>query len=116
MRVPRPPASTKPVTQLSAETLSTDVAHFYSGIAQLGVHGLHAGAQLRITVGASTPHGGDGLLQLCIGLRIGLGLRAAQQAAQIVPLGGKQAGVQLPLGREPCAVAIVAKSLRYAAD
>src|SRR6266700_4290024 len=84
--------------------LATDVRHLHLRLHPLGAAGL-AGAPLGVAVGPPRPDGADLLTQ-----RLVAGA-CAQRAAQVVPGGGEQAGVELAVGRQPGAGAAAAKRL-----
>src|SRR6516165_2089492 len=91
------------VRWLGVLLLAAEVRHFRLP-AWLGAAGL-AGAPLGVAVGAPGPDGGDVLAQ-----RLVAGPRA-QQAAQVMPGTGEQAGVELAVGGEPGPGAAAAKRL-----
>src|SRR5690606_23238582 len=104
MRLPRPPASTRPVMSSRRRASATDVAHL-DAPARAGRSGgsRQAGAQLRVLVAALLPQRGKG------GGQFGVAGAIAQQAAQVPALRGKQAQIELAFGRQPRAVAVAAE-------
>src|SRR5471032_1884751 len=104
MRVPRPPASIRPVILLFKDKLSPDVRHFNFFRARFQAAGID-GAEFGITVAAGAPqigqHGGYFFVAAAF----------AQQRAQIVAAAGEQAGVQLALGGQARARAVLAEGL-----
>src|SRR6516225_4859740 len=68
---------------------AADIAHLDLGLACGGL-----GAKLRVAVAARSPDPPDRLVQLLVG-----GV-AADECAQVVPMGGEEAGVEPSLGRE----------------
>src|SRR5690606_38195202 len=83
---------------------STYVAHFYSGV------GGAFAALFRVRVPAFGPDRAQRRGDLVIAGG------AAQQGAQVVPLAGEQAQIQLPLGRQAGAVAVATEGLADAGD
>src|SRR2546421_46514 len=77
-----------------ATALAADARHLHLRRHLLGAAGL-AGALLGVAVGPPGPDGADLLAQ-----RLVAGA-CAQRAAQVVPGGGEQAGVELAVGRQP---------------
>src|SRR6266516_43312 len=84
--------------------LAADVRHLHLRLHPLDAAGL-AGALLGVAVGPLGPDRGQDLAQRLVA-RAG-----AQRAAQVVPGGGEQAGVELAVGRQPGAGAAAAKRL-----
>src|SRR5512133_3005470 len=109
MREPRPPARIRPVMSCAGIKSTSDVAHFNAAATPAGISRERA-AQLGIAVAAALPDVADGRHQ--VGVR---GIHA-QQRAQVVPLGRKQAQKQLALSGKPGAIAFAAKGLRHTAD
>src|SRR6266496_478198 len=84
--------------------LAADARHLHLRLHPLGAAGV-AGAPLGVAAGPPRPDGFDLLAQ-----RLVAGA-CAQRAAQVVPGGGEQAGVELAVGRQPGAGAAAAKRL-----
>ena len=68
------------------------------------------GSDLGVAVGAALPHGADRLLELVVA-RV-----RAEDRAEVVAADGEEAGVELPVGREPRARAVAAERLRDRGD
>ena len=88
--------------------LAADVAHFHAPTPTAGV-GRQVRAEFGVPIGAAGPDVRYGAGQVVVA-----GL-PAHQAAQVIPLVGKQAQVELAFSGESGAVASTAESLRYAA-
>ena len=67
------------------------------------------GADLRVAIGATRPHGADRLLELV--RRVG-----AQQRSQVVAADSEEAGVELSVRRDPRARAVAAEGLGHRGD
>src|SRR5215218_8337233 len=121
MRVPRPPASTKPVISSAVMCIrilvkglvsAADVAHFDPACARRrGIVRRALATQFGIAVGSAFPDVADGRGDVLVAR-----LLFTQQGTQVVAAAGEQAKVKLAFGRQARTRAVVAEGLRHAAD